>query len=172
MSDAELAEFKATLEKKLKPAAERWCKAYAGHVPFRPEALTADAFSGAVGRGPRCMYVFVLDGMTVGIEDADRGVLLTHLNTPASKKLVQLPQGTLPDPSMPVTREEIVSMLKADSGVDFPRAEVRITPTAFSSAMSGGVQVTVGGDPNNGASWKFTLVLGSDGNLTYYLRGR
>ena len=172
MSDAELAEFNATFEKKLKPAVERWCMAYAGHVPFEAGALTMDTFSAAVGRGPRCMYMFVLDGMTVGIEDADRGVLLTHLNTPNSKKLVQLPRGTVPDPSMPVTREEVARLLKVDSGVNFPPAEIRVTPTAFSGAMNGGAQVSVGGDPINSASWKFTLVFGADGKLAYYLRSR
>ena len=35
---------------------------------FRPESLTTDNFSGAIGRGARCMYVFVLDGVTVAIE--------------------------------------------------------------------------------------------------------
>ena len=172
MSEAELAEVKAAFEQKLKPAVERWCKAYAGHVPFQPEALRVDTFSSAIGRGRFCMYLFVLDGMTVAVEDSERGVLFNHLNTPASKKLVQLPHGTPPDPSMPVTRDEIAKMLKADSGIDFPPAEVRITPTAFSSAMSGGAQVTVGGDPIDFGSWKFNLVFGPDGNLTYYLRGR
>ena len=172
ISEAELAELKATFESKLKPEVVRWCKAYRGHIPFQPEAFTTDTFSSAIGRGPFCMYIFVLDSMTVAVEESGRGVLFSHLNTPASKKLVQLPHGTPTDPSMPVTREEIARMLKADSGIEFPPAEIRITPTAFSSAMSGGAQVTVGGDPINIASWKFNLVFGPDGNLTYYLRGR
>jgi len=37
--------------------------------------------------------------------------------------------------------------------------------------MNGGVQVIVGGDPVNIASWKFTLVFGPDGKLNYYCRG-
>ena len=64
-----------------------------------------------------------------------------------------------------------LTMLKADSGVDFPPPELRATPTAFSSAMSGGAQVSAGGDPVNSASWKFTMVFGADGNLTHYLGG-
>jgi hypothetical protein len=54
---------------------------------------------------------------------------------------------------------------------DFPPAEIRIIPTAFSSSMNGGVHVNVGGDPNNAASWKYTLVFDPDGKLSYYCRG-
>ena len=47
-----------------------------------------------------------------------------------------------------------------------------VTPTAFSGTMNGGAEVSGGGDPINSASWKFTLVLGADGKLAYYLRSR
>ena len=62
-------------------------------------------------------------------------------------------------------------MLNLDSGTNFPPAEIRVVPTAFSSAMNGGAHVNVGGDPINSASWNFTMVFGLDGNLNYYLRG-
>jgi hypothetical protein len=94
-----------------------------------------------------------------------------YLNSPASKKLMQLPHGERPDPKSPVAREDLAKMLKADSGTDFAPAEMRVTPTAFSSAMNGGVHVSVGGDPVNIASWRFTMVFGPDAMLTYYMRG-
>ncbi len=171
LSEDEQTALKETFENRLKPALHEWCKAYAGHVPFQPEALTVDNLIEEIGRGKFRMYMFVLDGTTFGIADVDGSAHVSYLNTPDAKKLMALPDGMPPNTDLSVTRSEITKMLKVDSGVNFPPAEIRIIPTAFSSAMNGGVHVNVGGDPNNVASWKFTLVFGSDGILKYYCKG-
>ncbi len=172
LTDAEIAELKDTFEKRLKPAVTAWCEAYAGHVPFKSEDLSPDNFLEEIGRGKSAMYVFMLNGATFGIADVNESAQVSYLNTPGAKKLMALPNGAPPSTDVPVTRNELARMLKADSGTDFLPAEIRIIPTAFSSAMNGGANVNVGGDPVNIASWKFTLVFGPDGNLNYYLRGQ
>ena len=121
---------------------------------------------------PPKIYVFMMDGATLAIEDSGDFARVTYLNTPESKQLMALPSGAEPNPTVPVTQNELAAMLKADSGTDFSPADIRIIPTAFSSSMNGGAHVNVGGDPNNIASWKFTLVIGPDGNMNYYCRGR
>lgn len=167
----QLAAVKEAFEERLKPAIQAWCKAYSGRVPFGPEDVTVDCLHGQVGRGTFNLYTFMVNGVTLAVEDADSTADVSYLNAPASKKLMELPRGTPPDPSIPVTREELAEMLHLDSGRDFPQAEIRVIPTAFSSAMNGGAHVNVGGDPVNAASWKFTLVFGPDGKLNYYCKG-
>src|ERR1035438_9181429 len=88
LSGAQLADLKLTFETKLKPAVEHWCKAYAGHVPFKPENLTTDNFFEQIGRGKTCMYTFVLDGMTLAVADSNGSARFFYLNTPESSKLM------------------------------------------------------------------------------------
>jgi hypothetical protein len=38
--------------------------------------------------------------------------------------------------------------------------------------VNGGAFVNVGGDLNNGYTWKYTLVFGDDSKLIYYCKGR
>ena len=116
------------------------------------------------------MYMFVFDGITLGIAEVNGSAHVSYMNTPQAKKLMALPDAP-PTTDLSATRNEITKMLTADSGIDFPPAEIRIIPTAFSSALNGGFHVNVGGDPNNVASWKYTLVFGTDGNLNYYCKG-
>src|ERR1022692_3812734 len=40
---------------RFKPALERWCNAYEGRIPFRPEDVTLDQFHSRLGRQ---MYTF------------------------------------------------------------------------------------------------------------------
>ena len=66
-----MADFRLTFDKKLKPAVETWCKAYAGHVPFQPEALTEDKLYGQSRRDTNyCMYTFMVGDITLGVQDA------------------------------------------------------------------------------------------------------
>lgn len=173
LNQPQLAEFESTFNNKIKAALERWSQAYSGHLPFEPEKLSAQNLYGQIGRGTNyCVYTFMLNSSTLAVESVNGSMRVNYLNSPGSEKLLQLPNGEPINTSLSVTREQISSMLKADSGIDFPPAEIRIIPTAFSSAMNGGVNVSVGGDPKNIASWKYTLVFGPDGNLKYYCRGK
>jgi hypothetical protein len=72
-----------------------------------------------------------------------------------------------------VKREEIIRMVKADSGVEFKPNEVIISPTGAASALMGGAFVKIlptGADPNNGLASKIDFIFGPDGNINYYIR--
>jgi hypothetical protein len=81
-----------------------------------------------------------------------------------------LPKGTAPTAATPVAANEVAQMLKADSGKDFNESDIHITPSGYSSALNGGAYVNIGGDPDNAATWEYTLVFGPDGKLAYYLK--
>jgi hypothetical protein len=73
---------------------------------------------------------------------------------------------------LPVSKEKLMQMLNSDSEAGFKPEDVRVIPSGFSSGLSGGAYVEVGGDPNNCLTWKYTLIFGADGKLAYYLKGR
>jgi len=121
-------------------------------------------------------YIFVLDGITVGVRDSVRdagGVPnVAYLNAPKAGQLNVLPAGAaLPITEPPVSRQETLRMLKAESGKSFSQEEVRRIPSGLGSALNGGVNVIVGGDLNNFLSWKYSLLFGPDKNLVYYGKG-
>jgi len=174
MTPTDRADFEKKFATKLKPAVERWCKVYAGHTPFRPEDITADklrqiTFPGSPAQG----YGFVVNGTTLCVED-DRGeVYVEYIMAPAARQLDQLPKSPAPPAEVSITRQEIMRLLKADSGKDYPPNEVAITSTSWSGAMNGGVYVDAGKDVHTmaGAGPDYSMVFGPDGNLACYLRG-
>lgn len=174
MTPDERAEFQKKFAEKLKPAVERWWAVYAGHSPFRPEDVTADKLRERIFPGsPAQGYGFVINGTTLCIEDNRGLVYVQYIMSPGARQLGQLPKGPAPPAEVSISREEIMRLVKADSGRDFPPNQVAITPTSWSSAMNGGVEVEVG----EGVYEKYTplpeysMVFGPDGNLACYLRG-
>ena len=174
MTPEERAEFEKKFEAKLKPAVEQWCKVYAGHTPFRPEDVTADKLRERIFPGsPAQGYGFVLNGTTLCVEDNRGLVYVEYIMAPAARQLDQLPKGPAPPAQVSVSREEIMRLLKSDSGKDFPPNEVAITPTSWSGAMNGGVSVEAGEGvyDNLRPPPEYSMVFGPDGNLACYLRG-
>lgn len=170
----EKAEFVANFEGKYRPAIAKWCSAFSGHIPFTPDEVTADKFVERIGiNSAYGEYVFVVNGITLGVQDTKGTVQVDYLNAPQqTKKMATLPDGSkAPIVTMPVTREEIVNALDAVSGTRFPAQEIRMTPSGLSGSLNGGVLASVGGNPENGASWKYDMVFGPDGKLAYYLKG-
>lgn len=173
------AEERADLERKftakIKPAVEKWCNSYGGHVPFRPEDLTLDKFKEQIGRNAAfTIYTFMLDGTTLCVRDSNGRVVVNYLYAPQAKQLLQLPGpgGIAPTIKMPVSRNDIIRMVKAESGTEFKPNEVELRPTGLASAMNGGAFVDIahlGGDPNN-ALCKVSLVFGPGGDIVYYER--
>lgn len=173
MTADERAEFEKNFAMKLKPAVERWCEVYAGHTPFRPEEVTADKLRQVVFPGsPAQGYGFVVNGTTLCIEDDRGNVYLQYIMAPAARQLEQLPRGAAPLEQVSITRQEIIRLLKADSGKDFPPNEVAITPTSWSGAMNGGVYVDAGKEVHSLSRPppEYSMVFGPDGNLACYLR--
>jgi hypothetical protein len=168
------AGFRADFETKYKPAIIRWCKAYEGHVPLAPDLITADNFVSVVGNSPRYHeYVFAVNGITMGVRDANGAVSVDYLNyRPQTEKMMALPDGSqAPATSIPVTADEVARMIKDDSGQEFSAHDIRVIPSGFSGSLNGGVIAEVGGDPENFISWNYNMVFGPDGVLAYYLKG-
>ncbi len=173
LSPDQKAEFLANFRHKYKPAIDRWCTAFAGHIPFAPDDVTADKFVERIGLDSAYTEcIFVVDGITLGVQDKAGLVQVDYLNAPEqTSKMQNLPNGTqAPIVTIPVTREDIAKMLNAVSDTRFSPREIRMIPSGLSGGLSGGVIANVGGDPENGASWKYDMVFGPDGNLAYYLK--
>ena len=174
-TDAEKAGFKTNFTEKYKPALLKWSEAFAGRVPFSTEELTTDKFVERIGRNAEYHeYIFVVDGITLGIQDSHGIARVDYLNAPKQTgKMSILPSGAeAPVSTTPVGKEELIKMLAAESGVQFPPNDVRIVPSGFSGSLNGGMIVNVGGNPDNAASWKYDLVLSADGKFAYYLKGK
>jgi hypothetical protein len=170
----ESADFATNFEAKYKPAIMKWCQAFEGHVPIKPESVTPKQLAERIGKDSSYNeYVFVVDGITLGVQDKKGIARVDYLNAPQqTRKLVALPDGSqTPTLVMPVTKREIMQMIEAESGRQFNAHEIRMTPSGLSGGLSGGVLVDVGGNPENGASWSYDMVFGPDGNLAYYLKG-
>jgi len=171
------AEEKAALAKKftseIKPAVDRWCKAFAGHVPFKAENLNLETFKEQLGRNSSfTIYTFMVDGITLCVRDSKGQVVVNYLNAPQAKQLMAMPTGAPPTLQLPVSRSEVIRMVKNESGTEFKAKDVELRATGVASAMNGGAYVDIahlGGDPNNGLC-KVSLVFGPDGSVVYYSR--
>lgn len=145
MTEDEKAEFAKVFDEQFKPAVEKWFKAYEGRVPFQLDDLTSDKFVERIGRNSSFyLYTFVFDGITFTIQDSDGKAKVFYMMTrKAAIEMNSLPgDGFVPDLSVPVNREEIIRMVRADSGVEFKPHEVIISPTGAACALNGGAFVS------------------------------
>src|SRR5215831_10634983 len=82
-SDASKAEFVAAFRERYRPVIEAWCRIYEGHLPFLPEAVTAERFVERVGSSStNCEYIFVVDGVTLGLEEKKGVAHVAYLYAP------------------------------------------------------------------------------------------
>lgn len=170
----EKAMFAATFQAKYRPAIFKWCDAFKGHIPINPTNVSpADLVDRIGNTSAYSEYVFVVDGITLGVQDKNGTARVDYLNAPKqTSKLAILPDGSAaPVLSTPVTRQQVTQMLQADCGVRFAPQNIRIEPSGLSGSLNGGMLVDVGGDPENGASWDYDMVFDSAGKLAYFLRG-
>jgi hypothetical protein len=169
-------EFAKKFEQDIKPAVEKWFKAYEGRVPIRPGDLTLDQFYSRMGKNASFyVYTFVIGDTTLTVQESDGKFKVNYLMShKAGVEMISSPSsGFVPNLTVPITRDDTIRMVKADTGVQFKPNEVIIKPTAAACALNGGAFVYViptGADPNNGLSRKVDMVFGSDGNLVYYMR--
>jgi hypothetical protein len=176
MTGADKARFDKAFPEKVKPAVERWAKIYAGRLPFAAEDLTPDKLKDCILPDlERRTYVFVIDGTTLGVRCDPGAPVVDYMMAPAAGRLMQLGGGQMPAPPS-VTRDEILALLKADSGQDFPPDQIAIHETARGTAMNGGVSVDVGKGVNSGydmplADFRYSIVFDPSGKLAYYERG-
>ncbi|EEF60454.1 hypothetical protein [Pedosphaera parvula] len=170
LTGAERAELAIHFKEKFKPAIEKWCKAYEGHVPFRPEDVSSEKFS---ERLENYSYSFVIDGIKLTIHEINGVARVLEMETPAAKTLLQpRKEGTVPNVKVSITSDEVIRMVTADTGIEFKPEQVSIEPTGETRALNGGAMVEVG-RPRQGISFfadKNALILafGADGMLVGY----
>ncbi|HLH53292.1 MAG TPA: hypothetical protein VKY92_06720 [Verrucomicrobiae bacterium] len=163
----------ADFEQKYKPAVHRWFEAFQGRVPFDESDFTLDKFHSRLGD---YMYTFMIGTTTFTVQDSPHGgVKVSYLMTrDGAVQLNSLPGGaSAPTLTMPVTREDVISMAKADCGREFKPNEVIIRPSAAGTSLDGGALVHIvpeGTDPNNLATQPLNMVFGKDGKLVNYTR--
>ena len=169
----ERADLARKLTGKIKPAVEKWCKAYRNQVPFRPEALTLDSLKQrAEWDSSSYYYTFILGGTELAVRDSGGSVVVMFMYAPEAKQLTALPKEAAPDLHVPVAKGEVIQMVKSDSGLELKPQQVVIRPTGAATAVSGGAFVDIvphGGDPNKDRR-KIGLIFGANGNLIYYYR--
>jgi hypothetical protein len=172
-TDAEKDAFRSNFVARYKPALIKWSESFSGRVPFSPDAVTPDNLAERVGRNAAYHdYIFVVDGITLGIQDAKGVASVDYLNDPnQTGKMSKLPNGgEAPISTAPISKDDVVKMLAAEGGTQFKPNDIRLTPSGYSGSLNGGAIVNVGGNPNNAASWKYDMVFGNDGKIAYYLK--
>jgi len=172
LSDADKENFRSNFVARYKPALKRWSDAFDGRVPFSPDSVTADNMVERIGKNATYSeYVFAVDGITLGIQDSKGVAVVDYLNSPKETgKMTVLPKNPQPVSTLPITRDELLTMLTSEGSVPVVSSDIRIVPSGFSGSLNGGAIVNVGGAPDNPASWKYDLVFGTDGKLAYYLK--
>lgn len=173
-SQSERDKFLLDFEQRYRPAISNWCDAFAGHLPFRFDEVTPEKLVERFSKDDSfAEHVFVINGITLGIRDSRGTAVVDYLNNPEqTKKLAVLPKNAGPPiVEMPLSREDVIKIIEADSGKTYQPYEVRMKPSGFSGSLNGGAFVQIGGDPANGATWNYDLVFASDSQLAFYLRG-
>jgi hypothetical protein len=173
---AEREELAKKFATSLKPAVEKFCHDYAEHIPFNPDELSMSNFVERIGHSDRfSSYIFVLNGITIGVEDSNQGqrtVLNYIASGPQMHQLNQVPTtGNAPTLDMPVTREQIIAMVQTDTGTEFQPSDVVMRPTGAASSLNGGVFVEIGHmfTQDNPAPL-LSFVFGPDGKIVTYTR--
>jgi hypothetical protein len=174
LSAAERIELARNFEQKYKPAVMGWFKAYEDRLPFRPEDLTLDRFTERIGKNASFyLYTFVIGDITLTIQDSNgKAKVFYMMSRQGAKELNSLPGGEPPHVEMPVGRDDVGRMVKADTGAMFKPNEIILRQTGFGTALNGGASVDIGprdGNPDIGPS-KIHMVFGPDGKLVTYSR--
>lgn len=170
LSASQKEDFAAVFTKRLKPAISNWCSIYGHHVLLTADSVTPERFIEWIGTSPRFYdYTFVIDGVTLTVADENGIAKVDYLNDPSqTRKLMGLSNGKPPIMTFSVSKADVSQMLEQDSGHRYADGDIRMIPSGVSSALNGGVNVMVGGDAENAASWDYNLIFDANGNLAYY----
>jgi hypothetical protein len=153
-------------DRRFKPAVENWCKAYEGRVPFKAEDFKLEQFHSWLASS----YTFMVNNdTTLTIGDNTNGSWVCYMAVgPALGALNSMPApGTIPITAVPITKDAILQMVKADTGNVFERSDITIQPTGISGAMNGGAFVDVGGLKADG----LVHITGSNMHLVFDANG-
>ncbi len=172
MSPLQHEKLATMFSNEFKPVLQKWCEAYKGHVKIRPEDVRLDQCKQRLGvEERRCLYSFVSDdGNTLTFAECDGTArIFYYMSKSGANSLNSLPaSGTVPKLSVPVTREEVVQMAKADTGIQFAPKDILIRPTGAACSLEGGAFVSVGGKPDQWDITNVSLVIGPDSMIINY----
>lgn len=171
-SGEDMSDFTNVFGQRLRPAIAKWCKVYAGRLPFQESDVTPEKFHSKVGK---FLYTFMIGSTTFTVYDGPEGTRVFYMMTKeASHELNSLGNGAMQhDISMPATRQVITDLIKADSGIDYPADQISIYPTGKFSSMQGGVMVEAGGITGDNVFRAMTrtnldFILDGNGQLVSY----
>jgi hypothetical protein len=169
LSPGELKQLEWLFRERLKPALQRWAQAYDGRIPFNPEEVAMENLHSRLGDHPgRYAYTFMVNGSTLSFVEQEGNYAVGYLSAPDAPKLNDVHGGQTPIVTVPVTKEQVIAMVKADIGEEFPMEEVRISPTGLACAINGGAFVRVKPLGKNNEVGVVNLVIGPDGKLISY----
>jgi len=164
------AELKRVFDEILKPAIDKWADAYKGHIPFNIPDVTLEKFYAMSGG----CYTFMIGSTTFVVLHNQKYTKVFYLMTKQrAHDLNSIPTDGKPrDLSVPITREEVLPMAEADTGLHYELKDIVIKPTGAYCTIDGGADVEVGIKYENGMELarldNLSFTIGKDGKFITY----
>jgi len=159
---------------RFKPALSRWAEAYKGHLPFDREKVGPESYHSSVSDK---LHTYMVGSYTLTFqEQGDSARVFYMASGERLSDMNRIPQNSEPpNVTMPVTREEVLKMAKADAGIDYQQKDMIMRPTGISGSMGGGAAIEIGGHTGDKVFRSMTktnldIVFDVDGKIVYYLR--
>lgn len=156
---------------RLLPAIERWRSVYRGRLPDEMSRMGLTNFHSTLAGG---FYTFVNGDITLTVSDTKKGTRVFYMMSKETALTLNTvgKLGQPPDLSLPVNREQIIQLVKADTGVEYRIHQVEIKPTAAACDLQGGAFVEVGkqmlGDMELMTGTNVSFVFTSNGKIAAY----
>lgn len=170
LTPAERKTLEELFNERFKPAINKWANAYKGRIPFDVSEINLTNFY-AVSAG---CYTFMIGSTTFVIYNSrDKAKVFYLMTKQGAHDLNSIPKDGKPrDLSVPVTREQVLKMAEADTGLHYELKDVVINPTGAFCTIDGGADIEVGIKHENGmeiaAINNLSFVIGKDGKLITY----
>ena len=170
LSPKEKEILKQLFAERFKSAIDRWANAYKGHIPFDVSEINLNNFY-AVSAG---CYTFMIGSTTFVIYNSkDKAKVFYLMTKQGAHDFNSIPTDGKPrDLSVPITKEEVLPMAEADTGLHYELKDIVIRPTGAYCVIDGGADVEVGIKHENGmeiaAIDNLSFTLGKDGKFITY----
>jgi hypothetical protein len=170
LTPAERKTLEELFAERFKPAIDKWANAYKGHIPFDVSEINLSNFY-AVSAG---CYTFMIGSTTFVIYNSkDKAKVFYLMTKQGAHDFNSIPTDGKPrDLSVPITKEEVLPMAEADTGLHYELKDIVIRPTGAYCVIDGGADVEVGIKHENGmeiaAIDNLSFTLGKDGKFITY----
>ena len=167
----ERVELDRLYSQRLLPAIEHWKSAYGSRLPDELNEISLTHFHSTLAGG---LYTFVNGDITLTVSDTKKGTRVFYMMSKVAAMMLNSvgKSDQPPDMSLPVNREEIIRMVKSDTGIKFNSHQVEIKPTAAACAIQGGAFIEVGrqmlGDMELMTGTNISFVVNSSGKIVSY----